>query len=127
MKKVVLLISLITVLLACNKQKSSKVFSNYVSKESIESISFHGENMEAHNEDDAKVKFLENLMDASLSPVRNFKEGTYFFDLKIKGHNQIYTAKINKKFVAIDAKAFGEKSSELKADSSQFEIVWELE
>lgn len=113
------------ILISCNEKE--KQFSQFIQSDKIELIEFQGADMDDMNTTAYKKDFIRNLSNAKLSPVRNFKEGTHFFTLKIKDHQQVYTAKINQSFVAIDARAFGEKALELKSDSSQFEIVWEME
>lgn len=119
---IILLTSLI--LIACNQ--SEKQFSDYIATENIESIEFQGADMEVKNTEEEKLAFLNQLSDASLSTVKNIKEGTHFFNIQLKNNPNLYTAKINNNFVAIDTRLFGEKASELKSDSLQFEIVWEL-
>lgn len=125
MKYLITIISASLFLASCAEK--GKQLSDYLNTDNIESIEFQGAEMESMNEDSYKADFLEKLSDSHLSSLESFKEGTHFFTLKMKDQKQVYTAKINKSFVAIDARVFGEKAAELKTDSLQFEIVWELE
>ncbi|MDC6464906.1 hypothetical protein PQZ39_00580 [bacterium] len=119
---IILLTSLI--LIACNQ--SEKQFSDYITADNIESIEFQGADMELRNTEEGKSTFLNQLSEASLSSIKNIKEGSHFFNIRLKNNPNLYTAKINNNFVAIDARLFGDKAAELKSDSLQFEIVWEL-
>lgn len=125
MKYIITIIFASLCLVSCAEK--GKPFSDYLNTDNIESIEFQGAEMESMNEDSYKADFLEKLSDSHLSSLESFKEGTHFFTLKMKDQKQVYTAKINKSFIAIDARVFGEKATELKTDSLQFEIVWELE
>lgn len=125
MKYLVTIILASLLLVSCAKK--GKQFSDFLSIEDIETIQFQGADMESMNNESYKEDFLDQLSNAHLSSLENFKEGTHFFTIKLKNQDQVYTAKINKSFVAIDARAFADKAMELKSDSLQFEIVWELD